>query len=334
MVDGKKLGGLLGLMAGWASLAPDDAEAAVYSKDGRRLLDLLNKAASGTLDISEPPLEYHGVIPKDVFDSIRGKDPSFTSPRLGSYEDDIFHYWNAHHNHMSNEEIENAIELITNGAERYHTKGNEPYPVGIGAIGDHKAYNASLKPGEEFTRVYQINPIKKKRLLKKIEEPSGNAGWRSNTEEPSIPSSNSVEKTGLRSEHISADGVSDDSNIPAIDALRKGMLPLFAGGTAAALAPGEARAFVPVQDYRARAIPADEYPWPADSPGYVNREPGLGTPLVDVADLATAPVGAVTAAGRAASVLAEPVISWGMDKAGNWLGAGLGGLLGYFGGEE
>ena len=143
---------------------------------------------------------------------------------------------------MSNEEIENAVELITHGAERYHTKGNEPYPAGMGVIGEHKAYNASLKPGEAFTRVYQINPIKKKRLLKKIEEPSGNAGWRSNTEEPSIPSSNSVEKTGLRSEHISADGVSDTSNIPAIDALYKGMLPLFAGGTAAALSPGEAQA--------------------------------------------------------------------------------------------
>ena len=103
-------------------------------------------------------------------------------------------------------------------------------------------------------------------------------------------------------------------------------LPWAAGGagTAAALAPGEAYA----------SVPADQYRFPADEPGYVNREPGLGTPLVDVADLATAPVGAVTAAGRAASVLAEPVISWGMDKAGNWLGAGLGGLLGYFGGEE
>ncbi len=103
-------------------------------------------------------------------------------------------------------------------------------------------------------------------------------------------------------------------------------LPWAAGGagTAAALAPGEAYA----------SVPADQYRFPADEPGYVNREPGLGTPLVDVADLATAPVGAVTAAGRAASVLAEPVISWGMDRAGNWLGDRLGGLLGYFGGEE
>ena len=74
--------------------------------------------------------------------------------------------------------------------------------------------------------------------------------------------------------------------------------------------------------------------WPADSPGYVNREPGLEAPVFDPVDMLTAPVGAVTAAGRAASVLAEPVISWGMDKAGNWLGDRLGGLLGYFGGEE
>ena len=37
----------------------------------------------------------------------------------------------------------------------------------------------------------------------------------------------------------------------------------------------------------------------------------------------TAPVGAATAAGRAATVLAEPFISCGMDKAANWLGTGL-----------
>ena len=48
---------------------------------------------------------------------------------------------------------------------------------------------------------------------------------------------------GIRSERVSADGVPDDSNIPEIDALRKGLLPLFAGGAgAAALAPGEAQA--------------------------------------------------------------------------------------------
>ena len=89
-----------------------------------------------------------------------------------------------------------------------------------------------------------------------------------------------------------------------------------------------------MQDYRARAIPADEYPWPANAPGYVNREPGLVTPVFDPVDMLTAPVGAATAAGRAASVIAEPFISCGMDKAANWLGDRLGGLFGYFGWEE
>ena len=43
---------------------------------------------------------------------------------------------------------------------------------------------------------------------------------------------------------------------------------------------------------------------------------------------------AATAAGRATSVIAEPFIACGMDKAGNWLGDKIGGLLGYFGWGE
>ena len=74
--------------------------------------------------------------------------------------------------------------------------------------------------------------------------------------------------------------------------------------------------------------------WPADAPGYVNREPGLGTPLVDVADLLTAPVGAATTLGKMAAVAAEPFVAYGMDRAGKWLGNRLGGLLGYFGWGE
>lgn len=104
------------------------------------------------------------------------------------------------------------------------------------------------------------------------------------------------------------------------------VLPFAAGGAGAeaALAPGEASA----------SVPADQYRFPADDPGYVNHEPGLGTPLVDVADLATAPIGAATAAGRAASVAAEPFLAYGMDKAGNWAGDKVNGLLRYFGWGE
>lgn len=103
-------------------------------------------------------------------------------------------------------------------------------------------------------------------------------------------------------------------------------LPFAVGGAgaASALAPGEASA----------SVPAEQYSWPADEPGYVNREPGLGTPLVDVADLATAPIGAATAAGRAAAVAAEPFVAYGMEKAGNWVGDKVNGLLGLFGWGE
>lgn len=100
-------------------------------------------------------------------------------------------------------------------------------------------------------------------------------------------------------------------------------LPWAVGGAAAAaaLAPSSAQA----------SIPADEYPWPAKNPGYVNREPGLEAPVVDPVDIMTAPIGAATAGGKVAAMAAEPFLAYGMDKAGNWLGNRLGGLLGYFG---
>ena len=79
---------------------------------------------------------------------------------------------------------------------------------------------------------------------------------------------------------------------------------------------------------------AEQYRWPADEPGHVNREPGLGTPLADVADFLTAPVGAATTAGRMAAVAAEPFVAYGMDRVGNWLGNRMGGLLDCFMGGE
>lgn len=125
----------------------------------------------------------------------------------------------------------------------------------------------------------------------------------------------------------------DDSNIPAIETMRKGMLPFFAaGGTAAALAPDEAHASVPDEDCRARAVPAEEYPRSADEPGHGNREPGLGTLPVDIADPAS--MGAATTAGKALSVAAEPFIPCGMDRAGNRPGDRANGLPGYFGWGE
>ena len=95
-----------------------------------------------------------------------------------------------------------------------------------------------------------------------------------------------------------------DSTIPEDSALRKGLLPLFAGGAgAAAMALGEAQA----------AIPADQYRFPADEPGWVNPEPPLETPLVSPVDLVLAPAGVAKASGKVAAVAAEPFVAWGMS---------------------
>lgn len=103
----------------------------------------------------------------------------------------------------------------------------------------------------------------------------------------------------------------DESTIPASSNSRKAIIPLIAGG--AVLAPSEAQ--------------GTPYQFPADKRGTVLYEPGLGSPIVGPADLLTAPIGVPTAALKAASVAAEPFISYGMDKA-------IGGLLSLFSDEE
>ena len=92
----------------------------------------------------------------------------------------------------------------------------------------------------------------------------------------------------------------DDSNI------YKGLIPAVgAGGMLGLMGAGRAEA----------AIPSEDYVFPAEKRGTVLYEPGLESSLVDPADLITAPFGVVGAGAKAASVAAEPVIAYGMDKA-------------------
>ena len=94
----------------------------------------------------------------------------------------------------------------------------------------------------------------------------------------------------------------------------KGVLPLAgAGATAAALAPSSAE--------------AKPYQFPSDKRGTVLYEPGLESPIVDPADLITAPFGVAGAGAKAAAMAAEPFVSYGIDKL-------MGGILGLFGKEE
>ena len=108
---------------------------------------------------------------------------------------------------------------------------------------------------------------------------------------------------------------------PADPNIYRGLIPMLAGGGAlAAMAPGSAQASEaewPKQGADGRLV------WPADMPGYRNTEPGLEAPLVDPVDIATAPIGMTTAAGKALAMAAEPGLAYGTDKA-------LGALLGLF----
>ncbi len=63
--------------------------------------------------------------------SLKNDDSNFVSNTLASQEEDIWHYWNARHNSMTNEEIENALEALTTGTTRFHTKGKHPMKMGL-----------------------------------------------------------------------------------------------------------------------------------------------------------------------------------------------------------
>lgn len=108
---------------------------------------------------------------------------------------------------------------------------------------------------------------------------------------------------------------------PADPNIYRGLIPMLAGGGAlAAMSPGSAQAS---EAEWPKQAPDGRLVWPADMPGYRNTEPGLEAPLVDPVDIATAPIGMTTAAGKALAMAAEPGLAYGTDKA-------LGALLGLF----
>ena len=110
---------------------------------------------------------------------------------------------------------------------------------------------------------------------------------------------------------------------PADPNIYRGLIPMLAGGGAlAAMSPGSAQASEAQAEWPKQA-PDGRLVWPADMPGYRNTEPGLEAPLVDPVDIATAPIGMTTAAGKALAMAAEPGLAYGTDKA-------LGALLGMF----
>lgn len=97
-------------------------------------------------------------------------------------------------------------------------------------------------------------------------------------------------------------------------------LAVGAGAGAAAMGASDAQASAPY------SVPSDiQAQWNAFRQSGKLPEKPLEAPVWSPADLAVAPIGAATTAGKAAAMAADPLMSYGADK--------LGGLLGYFWGS-
>ena len=110
--------------------------------------------------------------------------------------------------------------------------------------------------------------------------------------------------------------------LPMAGKVTRGLIPAVgAGGLLGLMGAGEAEA----------SVPSEDYVFPAQRPGYVTPDyiddKPLESPIVDPADLITAPFGVAGLIPKAAAMAAEIPISYGMDKAIN-------GLLGLFDDEE
>ncbi len=203
-------------------LSPDEAEAAVYSKEGRRLLDLLNKAAVGELSADEPVFEFLEELPKEIFEAAKKDNAAFKTPELAATRDTIQHYWNFRHTQMSNQKIEDRVETLTAGDGRFYVRAHMPYPESMAVSGENTGTRGSLHPSEEVTCLYQVNPINNKRLLNMKSRtwgtPDGSA----------VHSDTSHSPWGEETQRaISADGVPDGFTIREPPMPRKGAPPFL-----------------------------------------------------------------------------------------------------------
>ena len=162
--------------------------------------------------------------------------------------------------------MEDLVESLTTGKDRLYVRANKPYAGNVANLGNMTGGRGALRPSEEFTYLHQVNPISNKRLLK-----MKSRSWGTPDGSAFHPLTDTQNMHGIRSERVSADGVPTEFNIPEMDALRKGLPPLFSGGAgaAAALSPGEAQA---AQKNEAR----DSFSW-RNVMDEMTRGLGLGT---------------------------------------------------------
>lgn len=285
-------GGLLALMG------PEEAEAAPKPA---YMMNLVERLKNGKFDegidfgeytkrdLRKKGLEGEGFTPGPVKISPRNLE-KFNIKRIGQdnmpFEPFVDGLNSVVHGSRA-KAFPNRGDLIMRLAAETDWKDDEPFVQHF--------WKSVLAPHDGFTGLVTGHKYKPEDAKKDLKKFSG--------ERPSSPFTGTPKEAVTQQGEISAVGETsglDRATIPASSNSRKAIIPLTVGGV---LLPATATG----------------YQFPADKRGTVLYEPGLESPIVDPADLLTAPIGVPTAALKAASVAAEPFISYGMDKAINGL---------------
>ena len=279
-------GGMLAL------LGADEAEAAPAVKD------FAKKYAKAVAD-GDKRMMLAGSLEPEVFEQAAKKERGLQNNRvfMGPHGGEA----RLATGEMEPEEVGQHVENLLNSGEtrvlpNFPSRNFQNNAKNMLYLNDGKAVVAPFMAGKSGDVVLRTAFEPQKDRMKFIDDYLGR---------PKAPIS------GLRSDPASAQpqGLSvvkqssTESSIPDSSKASKAIIPLTVGGV---LVPTTAESF--------------HYQFPADKPGWVNPEPGLESPLFDIADLATAPIGVPTAALKAASVAAEPFFAYGMDKLAGLLG--------------
>ena len=266
----KKLGGLLGLMTGAAALLPDEAEAA----RPKYMEDLVEKLKTGDFT----PMDF-GRISGRQLRKLQDVDPAFTEGplRLSGKNIEKFSKKRINNDGLSPEEFVDGRNSVFHGTRSRAFPNKEAgNSMLLRPVGEY-AWKGVIAPHDGFSGLvtgygYPVEDRKKELSLPSEGRPLPSY--------PHIPEEIASREGTLPGRFTTVEDkekLFNASNIPGMDALRKGIRSLREEGPPRL--PDEARA----------AVSAEQYRFPADEPGHVNREPGLGTPLVDVADFLTAP---------------------------------------------
>ena len=236
MVDVKKLGGILGLMSGAAALLPDEAEAA----RPKYMEELVEKLKTGDFT----PMDFGNISGRQL-KKLQDVDSAFTEGplKLSGKNIEKFARKRMGLDHIEPETFVDGLNSVFHGSRSRVFPNKEAGNSMLLRPGGEYAWKGVIAPHDGFSGLvtgyrYPIEDMKKELAL-----PSEGRPLPSYPYIPEEVASKEGTLPGRLTTVEDKEKLFSDSSIPETDALRKGILPLFASGTAAAaLLPGEAQA--------------------------------------------------------------------------------------------